>query len=87
MILINGKIATMDKNNPSAEAIAFQGGRILSVGTTAEIEVLKNDQTKVIDLKGNYAMPGFIEGHGHFSGLGGSLQNLNFLKTCKNSYT
>jgi len=81
MILINGKIATMDKDNPAAEAIAFQDDRILFIGSTTEIEALKNEQTKVIDLKGNFAMPGFIEGHGHFSGLGKSLINLNFLKT------
>jgi len=81
MILINGKIATMDKNNPSAEAIAFDEDRIMMVGTSDEIEALKGESTKVIDLKGNFAMPGFIEGHGHFSGLGKSLINLNFLKT------
>jgi predicted amidohydrolase YtcJ len=81
MILINGKIATMDKNNPTAEAIAFQDDRILLIGSTAEIEALKNETTKVIDLKGNFAMPGFIEGHGHFSGLGKSLIDLNFLKS------
>ena len=81
MILINGKIATMDKNNPTAEAIAFQDDRILLIGSTTEIEALKNETTKVIDLKGNFAMPGFIEGHGHFSGLGKSLINLNFLKS------
>ncbi len=81
MILINGKIATMDKNNPEAEAIAFQDDRILLIGSTAEIEALKNETTKVIDLKGNFAMPGFIEGHGHFSGLGKSLIDLNFLKS------
>lgn len=81
MILINGKIATMDKKNPTAEAIAFQDDRIILIGSTAEIEALKNEQTKVIDLKGNFAMPGFIEGHGHFSGLGKSLINLNFLKS------
>ena len=81
MILINGKIATMDKNNPTAEAVAFEGDRILMVGSSADIEALKGETTKVIDLKGNFAMPGFIEGHGHFSGLGKSLINLNFLKT------
>ena len=81
MILINGKIATMDKNNPTADAIAFDGDRIMMVGTIAEIETLKGESTKVIDLKGSFAMPGFIEGHGHFSGLGKSLINLNFLKT------
>ena len=36
---------------------------------------------KMIDAKGNFVMPGFIEGHGHFSGLGKSLINLNFLKS------
>jgi predicted amidohydrolase YtcJ len=81
MILVNGKIATLDVNNPRAEAIAFQDDRILLVGSTNEVESLKNDQTKVIDLKGKFAMPGFIEGHGHFSGLGKSLINLNFLKS------
>ncbi len=81
MIIINGKIATMDKNNPTAEAIAIQDDRIISIGSTAEIEALKNEQTKVIDLNGNFAMPGFIEGHGHFSGLGKSLIDLNFLKS------
>ena len=81
MILINGKIATMDKNNPSAQAIAFQGDRILAIGSITEVEALKDEQTKVIDLKGNFAMPGFIEGHGHFSGLGKSLMDLNFLKS------
>lgn len=81
LILINGKIATMDNNNPTAEAIAFEGERIISIGSTADIEQLKDEQTEVIDLKGNFAMPGFIEGHGHFSGLGKSLIDLNFLKT------
>lgn len=71
----------MDKNNPTAEAVAFEGDRILMVGSSADIEALKGETTKVIDLKGNFAMPGFIEGHGHFSGLGKSLINLNFLKT------
>ncbi len=81
MILINGNIATMDQKNPTAEAIAFQDDRILLVGSIAEIEALKNENTQVIDLKGNFAMPGFIEGHGHFSGLGKSLMDLNFLKS------
>ena len=69
MILINGKIATMDKNNPEAEAIAFQDDRILLIGSTAEIEALKNETTKVIDLKGNFAMPGFLKVMGIFQDL------------------
>lgn len=78
-IFINGNIYTVDEKQPHAEAIAVKGERIIAVGSNADIEKLKGDQTEVIDLQGNFAMPGFIEGHGHFSGLGQSLMNLNFL--------
>jgi len=81
LILTNGNIYTVDENKPTAEAIAVKGDRIMKVGTTAEIEALKGDSTEVIDLEGNFLMPGFIEGHGHFSSLGSSLMNLNFLRS------
>ena len=81
VILINGEIATVDENNPQVEAIAFNEGRIIQLGTTNEIQQLVNDQTTVIDLKGHFAMPGIIEGHGHFSSIGKTLQNLNFIKS------
>jgi len=81
MVLINGTIATVDEKNPNAEAIAFQGDRILQIGKTVDIQKLVGETTKVVDLKGNFAMPGIIEGHGHFSGIGTTLQNLNFIKS------
>ncbi len=81
IILINGNIYTVDATKPRVEAIAIKGDRILQTGSTVEIEALKDKNTKVIDLKGQFVMPGFIEGHGHFSGLGASLINLNFLKS------
>ena len=81
LILLNGNIATMDKTNPSAQSIAIHDDRILLLGTTAEVKKLQGKNTKIIDLKGKFVMPGFIEGHGHFSGLGKSLMNLNFLKS------
>ena len=81
-ILINGNFYTVDPNAPPVTAIAIQDGRILKIGTDQEIQKLNNKSTtKVIDLDGNFTMPGFIEGHGHFSGLGASLINLNFLKS------
>jgi len=80
-IFINGNIYTVDEKNPQAEAIAVMGERILAVGSNAEIEKLKGPNTKTIDLDGHFVMPGFIEGHGHFSGLGQSLINLNFLRS------
>lgn len=81
MALINGTIATVDEKNPQAEAIAFQADRILQIGKTADIQKLIGENTKVIDLEGNFAMPGIIEGHGHFSSIGTMLQNLNFIKS------
>lgn len=80
-IMLNGNIYTVDENNPTAEAIAIRDGRILSVGSNEEVRKFQGDSTAVVDLEGKFAMPGFIEGHGHFSGLGQSLIHLNFLKS------
>lgn len=81
LILLNGNIYTADSVGTRVEAIAVKDGRILKTGTDKEIGPLKGDSTEVIDLGGGFAMPGFIEGHGHYAGLGNSLMNLNFLKS------
>ncbi len=81
LILVNGNIYTVDAEKPTAQAIAVKGDRILEVGTNKDIEALRGPDTEVIDLEGQFAMPGFIEGHGHYAGLGSSLMNLNFLKS------
>ncbi len=81
LILKNANIYTVDESQPRAEALAVKGDRILKVGSNAEIEALQGDSTIVYDLDGRFVMPGFIEGHGHFSGLGSSLLNLNFLNS------
>jgi len=81
LILINGQVTTLDKANPSAEAIAVKGDRLFKIGSNQEIQTLVGDNTKTIDLKGNFVIPGIIEGHGHFSSLGNSLMNLNFLRS------
>ncbi len=80
-ILLNGNIYTVDEKMPQAQALAIKDGLILQVGNNEEIEALKGDKTEVVDLQGQFAMPGFIEGHGHFSGMGYSLIDLNFLKS------
>lgn len=81
LILINGNIYTVDSLQPRAQAIAVKGERILKVGSNEDIQQLKGDSTQIIDLDGKFLMPGFIEGHGHYAGLGSSLMNLNFLKS------
>ena len=62
--------------------VVGDGGRVLAVGadTTAWATYLTASTTRV-DATGAWVMPGFIEGHAHFSGLGSSLRNLNFLRS------
>ncbi len=80
LILTNGNIYTVNEANPWVEAVAIKGDRVMRVGTTPEIEALRGDSTEVIDLEGQFAMPGFIEGHGHFEGVGRMAMGLNFLQ-------
>ncbi len=77
LILENGKVVTVEKANPTAQAIAVRDGKILAVGTTAAIRKHKGPQTQVVDLKGALAIPGLIEGHGHFTGIGQFKRSLN----------
>jgi len=79
-VMINGNLYTVDEAQPRAEAIAINEGRILKVGSNADIQQLAAEGTEVIDLQGAFAMPGLIEGHGHFTGIGRLLMNLNFMK-------
>lgn len=81
MVIINAAIATMDEQLPEAEALAVKDGKILKIGTQADIESLIGDKTKIIDAAGKFVMPGFIEGHAHFSSLGKSLTKLNLMKS------
>lgn len=81
IIFMNGNIYTVNPAQPRAEAIAVKNGRIMEIGTNEAVAQFKSEKTQVIDLQGQFAMPGFIEGHGHFSGLGKSLMELNFLKS------
>ncbi|MBK8700703.1 MAG: amidohydrolase [Saprospiraceae bacterium] len=81
LIIHNADIYTVDPAQPKAEALAVSNGKIIYLGKSSDVLRLKNPDTKVIDARRQFVMPGFIEGHGHFSGLGYSLLNLNFLET------
>ena len=70
LVLLGGRVVTVDPDHPEAEAVAVRNGRIAAVGTTAEIEATAGPDTEVIQLEGRLAIPGFIEGHGHFMGIG-----------------
>ena len=70
LILRNGRIVTMNAATPSAQAIAVRGDKIAVLGSDRDSQRWVGPQTKVIDLHGMLAIPGFIEGHGHFTGVG-----------------
>ncbi|MEO7217349.1 MAG: amidohydrolase family protein, partial [Gemmatimonadaceae bacterium] len=79
LVLRNGKIVTMDAATPQGQAVAITGDRITAVGSNADIQRYVGPATKVIDLDGHLAIPGFNESHGHFMGLGGALSELDLM--------
>jgi predicted amidohydrolase YtcJ len=80
LVLRNGKVVTVDDSRPEAQAVAVAGDRILAAGTNQEIDRLVGPSTEVIDLGGRLVIPGFIEGHGHFIGLGRSKMILDLTR-------
>jgi len=70
LVLVNGKVVTMDPAGTVAEAVAVRRNRIERVGTTAEVLALKGEGTEVIDLDGRTVVPGFIDSHCHMISTG-----------------
>src|SRR5437588_12868118 len=65
IILLNGKITTLDRAKPEAQAIAIKDGRFTSVATDREIDPLAGPKTKKIELGGRRLVPGLIDSHTH----------------------
>lgn len=72
LVLLHGDVVTVDSSRPRAQAIAVLGDRIVAVGSDDEILKYAAEGTRRIDLEGRLTIPGFIEGHGHYTGLGES---------------
>src|SRR4030042_495016 len=70
LVLINGKIITVDENDSIAEAVAVKGQRIIAVGTTAGIKKMIGRGTQIVNLKGLTVTPGLIDAHCHFASGG-----------------
>jgi predicted amidohydrolase YtcJ len=66
LILINGKIITVDAKDSIAQALAIHNGKIVAVGTSEEIRKHATANARVIDLRGRTATPGLIDSHCHF---------------------
>jgi predicted amidohydrolase YtcJ len=71
LILTNGKVWTVNPNQPQAEAVACTGNRIVAVGSSASIRKLAGPNTRTVDLAGKLVVPGFNDAHVHFY-LGGT---------------
>jgi predicted amidohydrolase YtcJ len=70
LVLRGGRVVTLDDARPEGEAIAIRGYSIAAVGSEREIDPYVGPGTEVIELEGRLVLPGFIEGHGHYMGLG-----------------
>lgn len=79
LVITNGRVVTLEDGMPDAQAVAAAGGRIVAVGTSAEIRKHVGPKTEVIDAGGQLVIPGFIEGHGHYNGVGAARLNLNLM--------
>jgi predicted amidohydrolase YtcJ len=75
LALVNGRIWTGNPAQPWVEALASRGERLIAVGSNAEIRKLISSDTRVIDLAGKLALPGFIDDHTHF--INGGFQLLS----------
>jgi predicted amidohydrolase YtcJ len=76
LVITHARILTMDADAPRAGAVAVQGGRILAVGTDAQILALVGPQTRVINAQGRSLLPGFVESHMHLFAGGAELSHL-----------
>lgn len=67
MVLLNGKVITVDSSESVAQAVAIKFGRILGVGSNSQVKPLAGPETKTIDLKGRSVIPGLNDSHCHLS--------------------
>jgi predicted amidohydrolase YtcJ len=74
LILHNGIIYTVDGKNSSAQAVAVKDGRFVAVGPDKEVLRLRGSRTRIIDLKGRFAVPGFNDNHVHFQSAAAFLE-------------
>jgi predicted amidohydrolase YtcJ len=78
LVILNGKIVTIDENNPQGEALAVKRDRIIVVGSNKEIgKYIDKKVTKIIDLQGKVALPGFNDSHVHFVYGGHALMSVS----------
>ncbi|MEN7546615.1 amidohydrolase [Rapidithrix thailandica] len=70
MVIYNGIVYTLDEEQPQAEAVAVEDGKIVFVGSNEEVQAFIGDSTQVLDLQGKTLLPGLIDAHAHLMGIG-----------------
>lgn len=81
LLLVDGKVWTVDPSHPQTEAIAIRGDRILATGTTADMMKLATPDAKVIQLHGRLVLPGFNDAHVHIQMGGANLVGVHLTDT------
>jgi predicted amidohydrolase YtcJ len=79
LLITGGKIYTVNEAQPVVEAVVVNADTIVFAGSEKDAREWVGENTKVIDLKGNAMIPGFIEGHGHFMGVGYNELDLDLM--------
>jgi hypothetical protein len=79
LIYTGGPIVTVNDAQPSAGAVAVRGGRILAVGTRAQVEATRGPGTRMVNLEGRAMLPGFVDPHGHVVMVGLQAVGANVL--------
>ena len=77
LIIVNAVVHTMDPNQPTAEALAIYGNRIMAVGSTKDIRKLAGSNTRTVDAKKRLVLPGFNDSHTHFLSGGFQLSSVD----------
>jgi predicted amidohydrolase YtcJ len=77
LVVLNASIHTLDPQQPTAEAIAIRGNKIIAVGTNESIQRLTAASTKKIDAQGRVILPGFNDSHVHFLQGGRQLSSVD----------
>jgi predicted amidohydrolase YtcJ len=85
LLLTGARVWTGDSARPWAEAVALAGDRIIAVGSSAELARLRGPGTRVLELRGRFVSPGFIDNHTHFGQAGALLLGANLLDVANNA--
>jgi predicted amidohydrolase YtcJ len=81
LILVNGRIHTVDDRTPTATAVAIRDGRFVAVGSDEEIRALAGAATRIEDLQGAAVVPGLIDAHNHLQTTGQMLREVRLYDT------